>query len=230
MREIEFVDGEYYHIYNRGVDKRQIFLDDADRDRFCQSMFLFNDATYFDHGDPFDKIVRLSGYEMFDHEREPFVRILAYTLLPNHYHLLVEQLSKDGISKFFHKLNKGYSRYFNLRHERSGTLFEDRFKAKHLDSEAYANHLIPYIHLNILDLGAHDWRGGVVADWEGALKEMDTYEWSSHRCYRGIAQLFPLVDLSQRSTFSVSAGEYDEYLRQWSTRYDVGEIESELFS
>src|SRR3989339_304332 len=228
MRETEFENGEYYHIYNRGVDQREIFVDESDYDRFVQNMFLFNDKTYFDRGDIFDKIVRLSGSQIFENEREPFVQIVAYTLLPNHYHFLLEQLVDGGISKFLHKLNKGYSRYFNLRYNRTGTLFQGPFKAKHLNGDTYASHIIPYIHLNILDHGKHDWREGRIEDWTSALAEMDRYKWSSHQYYRGKNQPFPLVDSQNRLKWFGSMEEYSSTLREWSSRNFIEELEEGL--
>src|SRR3989344_4291689 len=123
-----FANGQFYHVYNRGTDRRRIFMDDKDRFRFIHDLFEFNDAniilnnTYYWGRIPIGK------------ERKPrkiLVDIVAYALMPNHYHLLLQQRRDNGISLFLQKLGSGYTSYFNLRHERSGVLFQGKYKAKH---------------------------------------------------------------------------------------------------
>ncbi len=125
-REPIFYKGGYYHVYSRGSEKRVIFLDRADRDRF---------------------LLRLKEYKT-DHG----VSILCYCLMPNHYHFLLRQDTNKPVSKFIHKLNLSYAMYFNKRYERVGPLFQGRFKAKLIEKDEYLVHLSRYIHLNPLEL------------------------------------------------------------------------------
>ncbi len=105
MRNIEFANDEYYHIYNRGVDHRDIFLDDSDNVRFLRSMRIFNnDSTYEER----DFILR----KMCE-SKPKLVEFICYCLNPNHYHFIARQLVESGISKFMQKLNLGYTHYFN---------------------------------------------------------------------------------------------------------------------
>ncbi len=228
MRDIEFINDEYYHIYNRGVDGRSLFEDPYDYHRFCQSMFLFNDRHYRDEVARYEKMVRLSGHEIFENEREPFVKIFSFTLMPNHYHILIQQLVEGGVSKLFQKLNKGYSSYFNRKHERTGPLLEGPFKARHIANDSYLEHLIAYIHLNILDLTPHDWRNGLVDDWKTAFQSMNQYPWSSHQLYCDVPQRFPLVDLELYSKLFGSKEKYEDALREWSRRSCIEEYEEGL--
>jgi|SRR3989344_3780721 len=144
MRNLQFANGEYYHIYNRGVDHRQIVFDEQDSDRFVDSMRLFN-------------TVKLIGsiYEFsFQNDskklkfKDPLVDIISYCLNPNHFHLCLCQKRKNGISEFMKRLSGGYAYYFNRRHKRTGSLLEGRFKAKHINDNTYLLHLSCYINLN----------------------------------------------------------------------------------
>ncbi len=218
MRKFEFVNGEYYHIYSRGVDKRQIFNDAFDYERFLESIYVFNDSHYVDKGDHFGKILKLAGHEIFSDEYDPWVKIIAFTLMPNHYHFFVQQLKDDGISRFFHKLNMRHSQVYNKANNRSGALFESRFKAKHIGKQEYFDHILVYIHLNILDLSTHDWRDGFVKDWDGALKFMDAYQWSSHFIYRQLNSELPLIQQETINEFFKTPEQYIESLQSWSTR------------
>src|SRR3989344_2009952 len=126
-RTFAFAPGEFYHIYNRGTDKRNIFTSRADRDRFLALLYLANQDEPVDlklQGSTLLEIVERSGM--------PLVEIAAYCLMPNHFHLLVRELEEGGISKFMQKLTTGYTMFFNKKYERSGSLFQGRFKATHV--------------------------------------------------------------------------------------------------
>src|SRR3989338_6967882 len=153
MRNVKFVPGSIYHIYNRGVDKRDIFMEEADKWRCLQGLCLFNDEKNSSNilwqieknrGEVNFKI--LKDY-IVKEGKKPLVRILAYGLMPNHYHLLVEELQGGGISKFMHKFGLGYARYFNNKYKRSGSLFEGRFKAVSVENEIYLQYLLVYINV-----------------------------------------------------------------------------------
>jgi REP element-mobilizing transposase RayT len=125
-RDPIFYQGGYYHIYTRGTEKRTIFQDAADKQRFLKRL-----ATY---------------------KKQHLITILAFCLMPNHYHLLVRQNTEQPISVFLQKLNVSYSMYFNKRYQRVGPLFQGRFKAKLIGTDEYLLHISRYIHLNPLEL------------------------------------------------------------------------------
>jgi len=133
--------GEYYHIYNRGTDKRKIFLDHYDLDRFLESMLEFNSKK------PLGSLYENSFRKRGGGKKKEIVRFVAYSLLPNHFHFLLKEITDGGISKFMHKM-AGYSWYFNNRYKRSGVLFQGPFKAIHVNSDNYLKHLSVYINLN----------------------------------------------------------------------------------
>ncbi len=144
MRAVQFVNREYYHIYNRGVDHRPLVIDRFDSDRFVDSMRLFNTANLVGsvYEASFKEDAKLLKYD------KPLVDIIAYCLNPNHFHMCLMQRREKGISEFMKRLAGGYSYYFNNRHNRTGTLFEGPFKAKHVKDNDYLVHLCSYIGLN----------------------------------------------------------------------------------
>lgn len=152
MRKVSFRKGEFYHIYNRGVDKRDIFSDRVDFQRFFRSILEFNTiepiGSIFENSFKKDKVNSL-GSEASKLNKK-LVNIVCYCANPNHYHLILEQLEDKGIEKFMQRLGTGYTKYFNHKHERSGVLFQGVFKSVHIDSNEYLLHLSVYINLNNL--------------------------------------------------------------------------------
>ena len=156
MRKINFHEDEYYHVYNRGTDKRTIFLEEREYERFLYLLYACNDVNpllnsqFYYRG--FASIVTQID------TREKLVNILCFCLMPNHYHLLLQQRVKEGISRFMQKLGTGYTMYFNTKHKRNGVLFQGVFKGIHVEDERYLTHLTRYIHLNPLELKKPDWK------------------------------------------------------------------------
>lgn len=144
MRNIKFATGEFYHIYNRGVDKRDIFMDVEDFHRFLKSMNDFNVK------DPIGSIFENSFNQLGSRAPKSgkLVNFIAYCLNQNHYHFILEPLVGDGIQKFMHRLSTGYTNYFNEKYKRGGSLFQGKYKAIHIDSNEYLLHLSVYVNLN----------------------------------------------------------------------------------
>jgi len=147
MRKTKFVTQEFYHIYNRGVDKRDIFMDSDDVIRFllCMSVFNIEDPIGSIYENSFLKKKQLGS-------RAPklgkLVNFVAYCLNQNHYHFILEPLTDDGVQKFMHKLSTGYTNYFNEKYKRSGSLFQGKYKATHISSNNYLLHLSVYVNWN----------------------------------------------------------------------------------
>lgn len=144
LRKKPHLNGEFYHVYNRGVDKRKIFSDKKDFERFLQSIEEFNAkdpiGSIYEHA--FDKKKGRSRNE------KALVSIAAYCLNPNHFHLLLRQTADEGIPKFMHRLATGYTKYFNEKYERSGALFQGPFKSIHVGTDSYLRHVSAYVNLN----------------------------------------------------------------------------------
>ncbi|MCI0619523.1 transposase [Candidatus Wolfebacteria bacterium] len=149
MRKVPLATGEYYHVFNRGVDKRQIVMDQPDSERFLESLRYFNTlnpiGSIYEYS--FNKKNRNADVQLGN--RIPkLVEIVAYCANPNHYHLILKQVASRGISKFMQRLGIGYTNYFNERHKRSGALFQGKFKAVHIETNEQLLHVSAYVNLN----------------------------------------------------------------------------------
>jgi len=146
MRKNKLVIGEYYHIYNRGTDKRDIFCDQADFVRFWHSILDFNRVDPI--GSMFEfSFIKKSG-KSDPKASKPLVKFIAYCINSNHFHFLLTPLCERGIEKFMQKLGNGYTKYFNTKHKRSGVLFQGKFQSKLVDSNEYLLHISAYINTN----------------------------------------------------------------------------------
>jgi len=193
-RKVPFAVGEIYHVYNRGVAKSPICHQDADRWRFLQGLCLFNDVESASNilwrleksrGEL--TLGVLKEYLLTQgKERKPLVRLLAYCLMPNHFHLLIEEIQEGGISKFMQKLSQGYARYFNNKYQRVGHLWQDRFKNVLVDNERYLLYLLVYINvLNPAELIEPKWKEKGIKDIKKVLEFAEKYQWSTHQEYLG---------------------------------------------
>lgn len=143
-----FENGSFYHVYNRGNRKQQIFLGYKDYERFLN--------------------------KTLEYKKKLNVNIVAFCLMPNHFHFLIQQLSPNTISKFFSDLCNSYSRYFNTKYETIGGLYQGRFKAKKVDKDEYLIHVSRYIHLNPAKLFSPS---------KNLVNNLITYRWSSFPYY-----------------------------------------------
>lgn len=144
-KRTSFANGEFFHIYNRGVDKRIVFNNNYDLDRFLQSMVQFNVINPI--GSLYENSFRQLGGPTPKSE-ELLVNIVAYCLNPNHFHIILEQVNEGGVSEYMKRLGGGYTSYFNSKNDRSGSLFQGRFKVVHIDSNEYLLHVSAYVNLN----------------------------------------------------------------------------------
>lgn len=180
-RTFSFAIGEFYHIYNRGTEKRNIFMSRSDRNRFLALLYFANQS------DPAD--LKLQGSTLLEiierRTSAPLVEIAAYCLMPNHFHLLIREFEDGGISKFMQKLTTGYTMYFNKKNERNGSLFQGRFKATHVSDDRYLRYLISYIHLNPVKLIEPKWKETGITDKDRAERYLEEYTQSSYLDYLG---------------------------------------------
>ena len=147
MRKIQFTNGEYYHIFNRGVEKRDIFSNQRDLNRFFQSINEFNVISPI--GSIYTQSFRKNNpLRSLASKKDKLVEFICYCLCPNHYHFILKQVADRGIEKFMHRLGSGYTNYFNKKYQRNGSLFQGTFKANYIDSDDYLLHLSAYVNLN----------------------------------------------------------------------------------
>ncbi len=167
-------EGEYYHIFNRGVDKCITFRDDTDRWRFLTLLILLQGEVYFPQVGRLVSVVKSWSFDKNEDFEEVLmtksIDLVGFCLMPNHFHLLLRELKEGGISKFMQRLLGAYTKYFNTRYHRSGHLFGGKFQSAHVDEDRYLNYLSAYIHMNPRDI--KEWR-----------HREEKYPWSSFQDY-----------------------------------------------
>lgn len=207
-RKESFLEGEFYHIYSRGVEKRTTFLEISDYERFLTLLSLCNSI----------KSVRVSnlpkqqGFPLLK-ESEPLVDLLAYALMPNHLHLIIRARDGAGISKFMLKLMTAYSMYFNIKYTRSGPLFTRPFRSKHVDTDEYFRWVLAYTLLNPLDLFQTGWMEHGLNDVSGAAQFLKKYRYASFIDYTGHKRTESAILRPDMMPIDVAALGFDELLR-----------------
>ena len=150
-RTIRLARDEHYHIINRGINSSPIFNDKRDYIRFIKTFLYYqNTPSPFKFANflSLPVIDRNRISEKLSEEKKWLVNIVAYCLMPNHFHLLLKQIAPEGIKNFMRLLGNSYSHFFNIKHSRKGPLFNGRFRAVHINTNEQLLHLSRYIHLN----------------------------------------------------------------------------------
>ena len=166
-RIIPFVNGEFYHIYNRGLEKKDIFTNRRDYTQFIKTIFYYQ----IQNPKPKFSTYRQSKTFVIDPSKK-IVDIVCFCLMPNHFHLLLKQLQDGGISEFMRRFIHSYTKYRNVKHNRQGPVFQGIFKAVLIETEEQLIHVSRYIHLNPLV--------------SSLVKDLNLFPWSSYRTYIGL--------------------------------------------
>ena len=203
LRKQSFVPGEFYHLYNRGTEKRIIFKDTHDYRHFLFLMYICNSTRSIE--------LRKIG-ENFD-RGETLVDIGVYCLMPNHFHILVHEKKEGGISKYMLKLMTSYSMYFNKKYKRTGKLYEGVFKSVHANTDRYLKYLYSYIHLNPAKLIDKKWKEGKSKNTTKLLKRVFTYQYSSLREYT--ESKFKIVNPNPFPVYFKMINEHKGELLEW---------------
>ena len=178
-----YVENGYYHIYNRGVNKQEIFNNQQDHEVFLH--FLKRYLTPFSNLSKDEKFLKFQPTWRTDIHKK--VKLIAFCLMPNHFHLLVKQFVREGMTEFMRALSNSYVRYFNETYERIGPLFQGRFKAILIETTPYLLHLTRYIHLNPV---AEDFKLKQVkqvgpVNRSDLLSKLNEYPYSSYNYFLG---------------------------------------------
>jgi len=184
LRKDPFITGEYYHIYNRGIDKRIIFKFKADFERFIMLLYVANSEESL----RLDNLINNQNKKYEDilviKKKKQLVSIGAWCIMPNHFHVLIKQETDGGITQFMKKLGTGYAMYFNIKYQRQGALFGGLFKSKLIGTDdAYMQHLFGYIHLNPLDTKFFSWEENVNRPTKEMKIFLEFYPYSSYLDY-----------------------------------------------
>ena len=188
IRKVSFALDEYYHLYNRGNSKQEIFHDKEDYFRFLSLLYACNSHINFKA----DDINR--NKTPYDFERgKNIVSIGAYCLMSNHFHILVREIECGGISKFMQKASTAYSMYYNKKYNRTGSLFEGKFKSQHANTDRYLKYLFSYIHLNPIKNIDENWKEKGVKNLSTTVEYLNKYEYSSCLDYFGIKRIQNII-------------------------------------
>lgn len=159
-----FEENSYWHVFNRGVDKRKIFLDEDDFKIFKYYLYIYLS--------PIDAILKIYPQLPLRVQRNNLndqADLIAYCLMPNHFHFLLGQKSKTAISKLMKQVSNAYTRFFNAKYDRVGSMMQGRFKAVRIKTDEQLVHVSRYIHLNPVSANL--------------VKDLRYYKWSSYNGY-----------------------------------------------
>lgn len=185
---IPFECGEWYHCYNRGVEKRRVFSSPADYERFIALLYVCNGTETVRLADLYDQRLESVLTNPRIDRGDPIVEIGVYALMPNHVHLVVEEVREGGIATFMQKVFTGYTMYFNKKYGHVGPLFAGVFKSKHLDDDAYLKQCVAYTLLNPAEIFDKGWKRGR-AQLERLERKLRLYAFSSAPDFLGKQRL-----------------------------------------
>lgn len=215
MNRAPFGVGEFYHLYNRGTEKRAIFMDEYDYRRFvtllylCNSKLTVNIEQEIKNGTTFSELMRIDRGACI-------VNIGAYCLMPNHFHLLVREKEEGGTSLFMKKLSTAYTMYFNSKYSRNGALFQGRYKSKHADDDEYLKYLFAYIHLNPVKIIDPLWKENGITDRTTAERYLEQYTYSSYHDYMGKErEESPIITPSAFPEYFTETQTFEEFVDYW---------------
>lgn len=209
-RKFKFSVGEYYHVYNRGTDKRIIFMDEEDRLRFSVLLYLCNSHRNIVFRDI--PIGEAYGFERGD----TLVDIGAYCLMVNHFHLLIREKEDNGVSIFMQKLLTSYSMYFNTKYKRSGSLYEGPFRATHVSEDRYLKYLFAYIHLNPVKIIDPQWKENGISNRVVAKEYLSKYLYSSYQEYLGILRKeWKIINRTAFPEYFTDPQDFEGFVDEW---------------
>jgi len=178
-RKVVFANGEIYHIFNRGIEKRPTFTDKRELNRGIKTLDFYRFANLPLKLSKFlvlPESERVKLAQDLYSKYEKLVEIICYCLMPNHFHFLVKQIKENGVSIFAANFANSYTKYFNTRHERVGPLFQGLFKAVMVESDEQLIHVSRYIHLN------------PVSSFLIEPEDLESYRWSSYCEYLDLSE------------------------------------------
>lgn len=217
IKRPQLVNKEIYHIIIRGIAGQKTFLEIKDYLRYFFSLYKFNDKknvfSVFRH---IPNHLTRDGFPSkpfgIEQPRNLLIEILGVCLMPNHVHLLVRQVTDNGISLFLQKMG-GYSSYFNKKYQRFGSLFQRPFKAVHIKTEDQLLIIITYIHLNPIDLIEPNWKIKGISESQRVMEFLESYLWSSYSYYLGKDGLSWLIDSSFLKKILVTPKDFQSFVK-----------------
>lgn len=204
-------------------------MQEKDYLRFIHDLYEFNDETpahelNINHFFKSDHNMLIARAYIEKKPRKRLVDILAFCLMPNHYHLMLKERIAGGIVRFMKKLNMGYARYFNEKYKRSGALFQGRFKSVAVTNQAHFTFLPYYIHLNPLDLVTPEWRERTLKNFKKSWNFLNNYRWSSHLDYCSQKNFPSVTQRGFLTGFFEGPKQYQKGVREWLQNLELENI------
>jgi len=219
--------GDVYHILNRGVEKRKIFLNEKDYFRFVYCLYDFNNKnttsfSYWNRRKYSD--YSAIGWPNKNKDDNKLVDVLCWCLMPNHYHILVQEKLDGGAGIFSKKLSGAYTQYFNLKNKRSGVLFQGKSKIIQIKRDDHFMYLPYYIFSNPIKLIEKDWKEKGVKNLEKVRKFLENYKWSSYLDVVG-KNNFPFIINSKSfiDLFGLNKRQFQKSFIEWSFGHRMAE-------
>ena len=221
----KFVNGEIYHIFNRGVEKRNIFQQISDYFRFIFCLYELNERGLIKMRDRIENRQKrkregekYTGSTCVSKDRgEALVEVVVFCLMPNHYHLILRQLVDGGISLFIKKVANSYVGYFNEKYNRKGigSLFQGRFKAVHIKDDKQFFNLVCYIFTNPIEIMEKNWKEAGCKNPRKAIQFLKLYRWSNFLDCVGIPNFPSVTKRDFIIEFFGSSSKIEESIESW---------------
>lgn len=196
----------YYHIYNCGVERRNLFTSRRDYQRFLGTMqfYVHNQTISYMQFQELSQASKTSYFQLNPKGLETMrVKIIAYCLMPNHFHLLLKPTNQTGITKFISDITNSHTRYFNVKNKRIGRFVQGTFKSKEISGDSSLLQVSRYIHLNPVFSSK--------TNAEGQLKRPEDYPYSSYAEWLGLMKDHTLADRGEVTSWLKLAGGPEEY-------------------
>lgn len=186
IRKEGIFEGEYYHVFNRGINKQQIFFDKRDYARFLFYILFFQSPlTVFNIGRRVTDFLKIGDFNVAPEIIEEIINqryteLINFSFMPNHIHLILKESQEGGISKIMQRGLAGFTNYTNTKYKKSGHIFQGPFRAVHVTDNTQLLHLSSYVHKNLKEL-------------KGWQNQWEHYPWSSYQDFVGNNRWGPLL-------------------------------------
>jgi len=210
--------GEYYHVFNRGVNKQLIFHDHTDRIRFLFIVLYFQSPVILQNisrsVQPFIKhsVFNLDKETEQEIIKSRFIELASFCLMPNHFHFIIKEVEENGIARYMQRVLNSYTKYYNTRYNKSGHLFQGPYKATHVGSNEQLLHLSSYVHRNPREL----------KEW---FNKESNYQWSSYQDFVNKNRFEQLLVFDIISEQFKSKKEYNKFVKSSGTKLTEEELD-----
>lgn len=224
------MEGDVFHILNRGIEKRNVFYEESDRLRFTYGLYDFNDINYaFPY--PYRCKIRELGHASLGHatsirlrrERKELVDILCWAVIPNHCHILVREKTNRGASNFSKKVFGGHTKYMNEKYKRSGVLFQGRSKIIRVERDPHFFYLPFYIMANLIESIEPKWKERGIKNIKKVINFLENSRWSSFPDMVGKENLSLLINKDLfYEIFQTNEKKFKKDFIEWLKDYSGG--------